>query len=218
MPLNAAPTKRGLVIVGSGGHAKVIIEIARAEGRFDLVGCTDSHSTAPDVLGVPMLGDDSLLPGLLANGTRHAFVALGANAPRLRLGRALLAQGFEMPSLIHPSATISPSARIGRGVAVMAGAVINASAEIGDFCIVNTLASIDHDCVLEDGVHVAPRTALAGCVHLEEAVFLGAGAVAIPGIRVGTRTVIGAGGVVISDLPPNAVAVGVPARPKHSSK
>ncbi|PXA96510.1 hypothetical protein DMC18_01255 [Caulobacter sp. D5] len=214
MPLNAAPAERGLVIVGSGGHAKVIIEIARAEGRFDLVGCTDSHSTAPDVLGVPMLGDDSMLPGLLANGTRHAFVALGANALRLRLGRALLAQGFEMPSLIHPSAIISPSARIGRGVAVMAGAVINASAEIGDFCIVNTLASIDHDCVLEDGVHVAPRTALAGCVHLEEAVFLGAGAVAIPGIRVGTRTVIGAGGVVVSDLPPNAVAVGVPARPK----
>lgn len=201
-----------VAVIGSGGHAKVVIEAMRAAGDLTIVGCTDAKPSASHVLGVPVLGTDEELARLYDGGLRQAFVALGDNRLRLKVGRALMARGFEFPSVIHPSATISPSAHIGRGVVVMAGAVLNASAVIGDFCIVNTLAAIDHDCVLGDGVHVAPRTALAGGVTLESGVFMGIGATAIPGVTVGAHSIVGAGGVVVHDLPAGITAVGIPAR------
>ncbi len=96
----------------------------------------------------------------------------------------------------------------------MAGAVINACAKIGDFCVVNTLAAIDHDCVLGAGVHVAPRTALAGGVELGDGVFLGVGASVIPGMKIGDCAIVGAGGVVVRDIPAGAMVMGIPARPR----
>lgn len=203
-----------LIVIGAGGHAKVVIEAIRAQGLFEPVGCTDPNASGAEVLGVKIIGGDDQLDVMRAEGVRHIFVALGEGRLRMRIGAALLQKGFVLPSVIHPAATISPSARIGRGVVVMAGAVINAEASIGDFAIINTLASIDHDCVLGAGVHVAPRTALAGCVELGEGVFLGVGAVVKPNIKIGDHVVVGAGGVVVRDLPPGIEAIGVPAKPR----
>ena len=200
-----------LICVGSGGHAKVVIEIARAEGTFDVIGCTDPVNREP-VLGVSVIGNDNELDRLWRQGIRHVVVALGANRTRLRIGRSLRERGFVVPVLVHPSATVSPTARLGSGTVVMPGAVVNAEAAIGEFAILNTLSSVDHDCVLGDGVHVGPRSVLAGAVRLGEGVFLGAGAVAIPGVSIGAYTTVGAGGVVVSDLEAQVTAVGVPAR------
>ena len=202
-----------LICVGSGGHAKVVIEIARAIGTYEVVGCTDPINREP-VLGVPVIGDDGQLESLWEQGFRQAFVALGSNSLRLKLGRRLRSIGFQMPALVHPAATISPTARLGEGVAVMAGVVVNAEAVVGEFAILNTNCSVDHDCVVGDGAHVGPRSVLAGSVRLGEGVFLGAGAVVIPGIEVGAHTTVGAGGVVVSHLGQNVIAVGVPARVK----
>jgi UDP-perosamine 4-acetyltransferase len=202
-----------VVVIGAGGHAKVVIELIRAQGRYEVVGCTDREPQRREVVGAPLLGSDDVLPGLYARGIRHCFVALGDNALRRKVATQVTALGFQLVNAISPKAIVSPSARIGRGVAVMGGAVINADATIGDLAIVNTRAAVDHDCQIGEAAHVAPRAALAGSVRIGPLAFVGAGATIVPGISVGESTVIGAGATVISDLGPNIVAVGVPAKP-----
>jgi len=209
----SAPAQTPVVVIGAGGHAKVVIELIRAQGRYDVVGCTDREPHRRDVVGAPILGSDDVLPALYAKGIRHCFVALGDNALRRKVATQVAALGFELVNAISPKAIVSPTACLGRGVAVMAGAVINTDATVGDLAIVNTRASIDHDCQIGEAAHVAPGAALAGDVHVGRLAFVGAGATVIPGVSVGESTVIGAGATVISNLGPNIVAVGVPAKP-----
>jgi UDP-perosamine 4-acetyltransferase len=202
-----------LVILGSGGHAKVIIDIFMDAGSFEIVGCTsgDPADAGTSVLGIPVIGDDSALPNLFASGVRKAFVAIGDNRLRQKLTRAAGMLGFELVSAVSPRAVISRRAKVGAGVAVMPGAVINVCSEIGDGAIVNTGATIDHDCRLGQHVHIAPGVNLAGCVTVGEGAFLGTGSRLIPGVSVGPWAVVGAGAVVIKDLPGCVTAVGVPA-------
>ena len=215
MALSATTASPPVIIVGAGGHAKVVIELFRAEGRYQPVGCTDTDPNRSTVLGVPVLGTDEALPPLRHQGVRHAFVALGNNGVRRKVGRAVEALGFELVNAISPRAVLSPSARLGRGVAIMAGAVINAEATIDDLVIINTNASVDHDCVVGEAAHIAPGCTLAGGVQVGALAFLGAGTVAIPGVAIGERATVGAGATVIRDVPANTVAVGVPAVPKN---
>lgn len=202
-----------LHIVGAGGHAKVIIELARAAG-WNPVGLLDPAPVGSTVLGVPVVGDDSIAPRLLENGHKAAFVALGRNDLRRRIGSHLRAIGFRMPTLVHPSAVISPSAKLGDGIAVLPQAVVHSCAHVGDFAIVNTASVIEHDCVIGAGAHVAPRSVMGGNVTLGEEVFFGIGAVARPLSVIGARTTVGAGGVVVGEIPSDMIAVGVPARPR----
>jgi len=202
-----------VVVIGAGGHAKVVIELIRAQGRYDVVGCTDREPKLPEVVGAPILSSDDVLPDLYAKGIRHCFVALGDNALRRKVAARAMSFGFELINAISPKAIVSPTARLGRGVAIMAGAVINADATLGDLVIVNTRAAIDHDCQIGEAAHVAPGASLAGGVCIGPLAFVGAGATIIPGVNVGESTVIGAGATVVSNLGPNIVAVGVPAKP-----
>jgi UDP-perosamine 4-acetyltransferase len=200
-----------VVILGASGHAKVIIDILQDAGGLEIVGCTSGDPGAAPLLGIPVLGDDSVLPGLYASGVRKAFVAVGSNRLRQKLIRHVSALGFEPVQAVSPKAVVSRRAALGAGVAVMPGAVINVCSRLGDGVIVNTGATVDHDCVLEPYVHIAPGTNLAGCVHLGEGAFLGTGARVIPQISIGPWSVVGAGAVVIRDIPGFATAVGVPA-------
>ncbi|WP_343698777.1 acetyltransferase [Caulobacter sp.] len=203
----------GVVIIGGGGHAKVVIESLRAMGEA-IAAIVDADPTPRTVLGVPVVGDDLALAGLKEQGLSKLFVAIGDNRLREKLGRKAREQGFSLVNAIHPSAVVSPSAILGEGVAVMAGAAINADSRIGDLAIVNTGAIVDHDCVLGASCHIGPATALAGGVNLGERAFLGVGARAIPGVTIGADTIVGAGGVVVRDLPDAVLAVGVPAKIK----
>lgn len=200
-----------IVVIGAGGHAKVAIEALRFSG-WRVIGCTDRDETERLIVGAPVLGSDDILPNLRSAGVRFAFPALGCNALRARIGEKLIALGFELPNAIAPAVTISPTARVGRGVALFTGASINADAEIGDFAIINTNASIDHDCRIGKAAHIAPGCALAGCVEVGARSFVGIGAAIIPRVRVGDDCMIGAGSAVISDIPSGLTAVGVPAR------
>ena len=203
--------KPAIVVIGAGGHAKVCIELLRAMGE-QVDFCIGTPGSAPSCVGVTVLYGDEYLDSLFADGYRRIFVALGANRLRVKLAGIATALGYELVNAVSPHAVVSPSARLGSGVAIMAGAVINAEASIGDLAIINTGASIDHDCVIGAGAHIAPQSALAGNVHVGAASFLGIGCKVVPDRRIGEQATIGAGTVVISDIADGATAVGVPAR------
>lgn len=205
------------VVLGSGGHAKVVIELLREGKLFEPVGCVGPAHDAPlDLLGVPYLGDDDVLPQVRAQGIRTAFVALGSNQLRMKLLRQVRQLGFELANAISQSATISSSCRLGRGIAIVSGAHLGPDTFVGDGVIVNSHASVDHDGRLEEGCHVGPGATLAGCVTIGAGAFIATGASVIPDCRVGSRSIVGAGAVVVRDIPEDVVAYGVPARPQRS--
>ena len=200
------------MLVGAGGHAKVVIEVARAEGRFDIVGVVDPRPPAERVLGVPVLGGDEILPRLRAEGVAWAFVALGGNAARERIGAGLRAAGFRLATLAHPSAVVMPSARVGEGVVVMARVVVSAEARVDDLAILNTGAVVEHDNLIGVAAHVAPLAALAGNVRVGARALIGVGSAIRPGVSVGEDAVVGAGSAVVADVAAGTLVGGVPAR------
>jgi UDP-perosamine 4-acetyltransferase len=205
------------LILGGGGHARVLIDALQAAGSAS--GCAildqDRSRWGEDVLGVPILGDDSLIPGLVRDGTRAFVVGLGSvgdNAPRRRLFELALSHGLEPLSVLHPSALCSRWARIGRGSQLLPGAIVNAGASVGDNVIVNSGAIVEHDCVLGDHVHVATGARLASGVRVGDGAHIGAGAVVRQGLVIGEGSLVGAGAVVVKEVAPRLVVVGVPAR------
>ena len=203
---------RGVIVIGGSGHAKVCVELLRDMGR-QVAFCVGGEDSGASCLGVPVLHGDENLERLAREGFRQAFVAIGANGLRQRLGATARELGFELVNAISPRATISPTARIGQGVAIMAGAVINADTELGDFTIVNTCASVDHDGRIGEAVHIAPHVGLAGNVTVGERSFLGIGCKVIPGVGIGADVVAAAGAVIVSDVVSGSRVVGVPAKP-----
>ncbi|MEZ5776536.1 MAG: acetyltransferase [Hyphomicrobiaceae bacterium] len=203
-----------LVILGAGGHGRVVAEVAAATGR-DLLGFIDGRFPPGErVNGLPVLARD--LDGLATKAPpdrAELFVAVGDNATRFRLAAEAIARGYRLASLVHPSAILSPTVTLGAGSVLMAGVVVNANAVIGDFCIVNTAASLDHDNWLADGVQICPGVRSAGTVRYGRSAFVGTGAVIVPGISIGAEAVVGAGAVVIRDVFERARVAGNPARP-----
>lgn len=207
-----------VVGIGAGGHAQVLIDVLRLRGQCDIVGLTDSNSAlwGTTVLGVPVLGDDSLLPMLREQGVEGAFIGVGGigdNGPRRRLYEKATEIGFEVVPVIHPTAIIATRVTIGRGPIIMAGAIINAAARIGDNVIVNTGAIVEHDCVIGHHAHIATGARLASTVQVGEGAHIGIGASIRQCIRIGPNAIVGAGAVVVRDVLEGLTVVGVPARP-----
>lgn len=199
-----------MIVIGDSGHAKVCIELLHAMGH-KIAYCVGTGNTAA-CLGIPVLRGDEHLPRLRADGFSKAFVAVGANSVRRRLADMVQACGYDLVNAISPHAFVSPSARLGTGVAVMAGAVINADTVIGALAIINTGACVDHDGTIGEAVHIGPTCGLAGNVWVGDRSFLGVGCKVIPEVKIGCDVVLGAGAVVIGDVPNGARLVGVPAR------
>ena len=207
-----------VVGLGAGGHAKVVIEILHCHESYELIGLLDPKPElqGKNVLGVPVLGGDDLLPTLKRDGICHFFVGLGSirdTRPRQRLYELALQHGMRPVDAVHPQAVISPSAEIGEGITIMAGAVINACARLGVNVIVNTGVVVEHDCVIGDHVHIATGAQLASTVRVGAGAHIGAGATVRQRITIGVGAIVGAGAVVVKDVPPHTVVVGVPARP-----
>jgi sugar O-acyltransferase (sialic acid O-acetyltransferase NeuD family) len=197
-------------VVGAGGHAKVLMVLLEAVGHT--VGrVVDAN---PALHGATVMGRiiEPMEALQVADG-RPVVIAIGGNVARKRVATALTAAGHHFATAVHPHAWVAPTARLGAGAVVFAGAVVQPDAELGEHVIVNTGASVDHDCRVGAFAHVGPGTHLAGDVTLGEGVFLGVGVSVIQGLRVGDWTVVGAGGSVVRDLPGGVTAVGVPARP-----
>lgn len=203
--------------LGAGGHAKVVIEILRLIGGFKLVGLLDPKEALwnTEVLGIPVLGDDNLLPKFYQQDVHYAFIGLGTigdTRPRRRLYEKARNQGLQIVDAIHPQAVNSRSTEIGHGPTIMAGAIINTDAKLGSNVIVNTGALVEHDCVIGDHVHIATGARLASTVRVGEGTHIGLGASVIQCISIGRNSIVGAGAVVVDDVPDNVVVIGVPAR------
>jgi UDP-perosamine 4-acetyltransferase len=202
---------RGVVVIGAGGHAKVCIELLRAMGT-PVACCIGSDDSGDHCLGVPVHKGDHHLARLRQEGYDRVFVAVGSNSVRQRLAGTARSLGFRLVNAISPAAVVSPTARLGEGIAIMAGVVVNADTAIADLAIVNTGASIDHDGDIGEAVHIAPQTGLAGNVKIGPRAFLGIGCQVIPGVSIGADVVAAAGSVIVSDLPAHARVAGVPAK------
>ncbi|UFN47653.1 acetyltransferase [Roseomonas sp. OT10] len=203
------------VLVGAGGHAAALIEAIRAAGLLEPVGCLDRAAgagAAAAVLGVLVLGDESRLDSLRAEGVEAVVVALGHGADRMRWLRRARALGYALPVVMHPSAILSPSAAIGAGTVVLPRAVLGARAVVGEGAILNTGCIVEHDGILGDGVHIACGAILSGGVRVGEGTLIGLGAVLRPLVRVGAGATVGAGAAVVEDVPDGTTVGGVPAR------
>jgi sugar O-acyltransferase (sialic acid O-acetyltransferase NeuD family) len=202
-----------LLIVGAGGHGRVVADLAEAAGGWGEIAFLDDDAADGRRADWPLAGTLSDLARLA--GRFDACVAATGNA-RLRLEtleRAEIA-GFRVPVLVHPRAAVSARARLGAGTVVCAGSVVGTGAVLGRACIVNTGATIDHDCRLDDGVHVCPGAHLAGNVSIGSRTWFGIGAIAKQGLTIGADVTVGAGAVCIGTVPDGATVVGVPAREK----
>ena len=213
--MTTEPDKR-LLVIGAGGHARVVIDVARAAG-FEPVAALDARQKGAFCNGVEVVGGDEQAEGLFETGIRLCTVAIGDNRLRSKLADRLIAIGFSLPVLRHPSAVVSPSAVIGAGTVVMPLAVVNASATIGRMAIVNTSAVVEHDCAVGDGAHIAPGTRLGGCVRVGTCTLVGIGSAVRPETKIGDFAIIGAGSTVIEDIPDRQVAIGSPARIRRPS-
>lgn len=205
-------THNRVVVVGAGGHARVCIELLQQSG-YHVVACVGSAST-PTVDGTPVLEGDHHLERLKEEGFDQAFVAIGDNHLRVKLSSQCAELGYSLVSAISPTAILSPRVSIGRGVAIMPGAIVNVGTVVGDLAIINTGASVDHDCHIGESVHVAPRCGLAGSVKIGARTLIGIGTSILPGIEIGHDVIIGAGSVVIRNIPSGATAYGAPATTK----
>jgi sugar O-acyltransferase (sialic acid O-acetyltransferase NeuD family) len=192
-------------LIGAGGHGAVIKEILDYNSNNFLCFIDDDY-TINDCFGIKVLHNESEIDNI---DKVKFIISVGSNPVRKKIGNQ---KPREYINAIHPFSVLSKSTAIGFGNAFMAGVCINARTKIGNHCILNTNATVEHDCVLEDFVHISPGAQLGGNVYVGEGAHIGIGATIKPGVKIGKWSVVGAGAVVVNDVPDAVTVVGVPAK------
>lgn len=200
-----------LLILGAGGHGKVVVEIASLMEQWDEIAFLDDNTELKVVNGYPVIGrltEYKTLRGIY----NDAFVAVGNNKLRIVLLNQLIQEDLCIPTLIHPSATLSTTSQIGQGTVIMPGVVVNSNVEIGMGCIINTSSSIDHDCIIENGVHISPGVHIGGTTRVEQNAWICIGASIANNVLIGKNSTIAAGSAVVKDVEANSLVGGTPAK------
>lgn len=185
-----------MFLYGASGHAKVIIDILRANHE-PIEALFDDNEKIHNILGYPVLRSSEVRGPLI--------ISIGNNSIRKKIAKEL---NIEYGKAFHPSAIISEEAEIKEGSVVMQGAIVQSDVRIGRHCIVNTGASVDHECIIGDYVHISPHCTLCGNVQVGEGTWIGAGCTIIPGVIIGKWSIVGAGSVVTKDIPDGVLAAG----------
>ena len=202
--------RKRLLIIGASGHGKVAADIADKMSKWESIGFLDDDESIMECGGVEVLGRISDIHKYIKDA--DFFVAVGNNSTRKHIQEKLEAVGASIATLIHPSVVLGAAVDIGAGTAVMAGAVINSSSTIGKGCIINTNASLDHDNIMGDYVHISPGVNIAGSVKVMQGAWIGIGASVVNNIEICEGCVVGAGAVVTKSLLEKGTYVGVPAK------
>ena len=206
------------VILGCGGHGRVVLDILMNSRTYDVAGFVDSNRKliGRRIDGIEVLGHPGDLPDIRRKlGANRAIVAIGDNGVRRAFADRLDMLGFELINAIHPSANLARNVTLGANIVVAAGALVSAHCQIGDSVILNTGCIVDHESLIGTATHICPGARLAGRVTVESGAFVGIGATVIQSVRVGYEAVVGAGAVVTEDVPPMSTVVGVPAKVIH---
>jgi len=201
-----------IIVVGGGGHAKVLMSALLLRGR-SVLGFVDPNLELPPLLDTPHLGGDS---SVLAHPPDDVQLVNGVGSisctkNHQKVYEWFVQKGYCFTTVAHPSAVIAPEVQIEDGVQVLAGAIVQAGCRLGANVIVNTGARVDHDCIIDSHAHLSPGVTICGAVHIGSGVHIGAGATVIQGIRIGAGSLVGAGALVIRDVSQGAKVVGVPA-------
>ncbi|MCZ2355231.1 MAG: acetyltransferase [Bacteroidia bacterium] len=208
--------KQKIVVIGSSGHAKVAIDVIEKEGKFSIVGLIDSFKKAgQEVFNYQILGTEEDLPILSKKYNLFgSFIAIGDNWQRHLMAKKIekISPTLNFVSTFHPSVQLARGAIIGKGTIATAESVVNSDCEIGTFCIINTKASLDHDCIMGNFSSLAPNATTGGNVKIDAFSSISLGANIIHNRNIGKHTVIGAGSVVLNDIPDYCVAYGTPAK------
>lgn len=204
-----------IIFWGATGQSIVLADFIEEAG-YKLVAVFDRNKDLKSPFKeVPIYAGDQFDQWLGKQKKKiHFAVAIGGTdgSGKIQVFDMLVEKGLLPATLIHPNAFVSRSAMLSAGCQILAHATVIARAKLGRSCIVNTRASIDHECILEDGVHIAPGATLAGCVEVGSGSFIGTGAVVLPRIKIGKNVVIGAGAVVTKNISDGSVVYGNPAK------
>jgi UDP-perosamine 4-acetyltransferase len=203
-----------LVMIGAGGHGRVVLDIIREQGLHQVTAVVDADPllTGKQLDGIDIIGQANLLPRLKSRDISGAIIAIGDNRIRQRYLNEVRAAGLKLVSAIHPKASVARSCTIGEGVVVCAHATLCVEARISDGAIINTAAVVDHECEIGQASHVCPGALLAGRVRLGERVFVGLGAKIIQCLDIGDDVMIAAGAVAVCNIPASVRVAGVPAK------
>lgn len=205
-----------IILLGGGGHCKVVIEAILSRGEFKIVGIIDKNKKkGQKVLGFPIIGNDEEIKNCFNQGIKNCFVAFGGiveSGLRLMLVNLVKEIGMSFPNIIHKNSSISHSVIMGEGNYFGQGVIVNSDAKVGNHCIVNTAAIIEHDCCIGDFAHIAPGVLLSGAVTVGNGTLIGIGTSIVQSITIGRNSIIGAGSVVVKDIGNNIVAYGNPCK------
>lgn len=207
--------KKKIVVWGASGYSLVVADIIRLQGRYEITGFLDDLNPArkaQEFCGATILGGSEQIGAICESGVKHMIFAIGDNSARVDSAELIRKKGLSLAVAIHPSATTAKDVVIGAGSVVCAGAVINPGSTIGENAIINTSSSIDHESIVERGVHIGPGAHLGGRANIQELTWIGIGATIKDRITVGAGSIIGAGSLVLEDIPAGVLAYGIPAR------